>query len=158
MQQGNYAHFPTCQSVANALTTSFPREGCAEKLKKLKAEFSRRFADFETQKFSFELFTNPFGVDVDRAPEHLQRELIELQCNGALEAKFDYVGAGEFAPFIQDMMPQLRLQAARVLSMFGSTHLCEQMFSVMKINKSSHRSRLTDKHLASVIFFLRPTM
>lgn len=151
MRQGNFAHFPICQSVSSTITTTFPREVYAEKLNGLKAEFSRRFADFESQKFNFDLFANPFAIDVDTAPEHLQLELIELQCNGALKTKYQSVGAGEFARFIPDTMPQLRLHAARIMCMFGSTYACEQLFSVMKINKSSHRSRLTDQHLVSVL-------
>ncbi|KAK0141890.1 General transcription factor II-I repeat domain-containing protein 2B [Merluccius polli] len=37
------------------------------------------------------------------------------------------------------------------MSLFGGTYSCEQMFSVMKLKKTSHRSRLTDQHLVSVL-------
>lgn len=40
--------------------------------------------------------------------------------------------------------------AARILCMFGSSYICEQMFSRMIINKSKHRSRLTDEHLQAI--------
>ncbi|UYV61567.1 GTF2IRD2B [Cordylochernes scorpioides] len=33
------------------------------------------------------------------------------------------------------------------MSMFGSTYRCEQLFSLMKGNKSPIRSRITDVHL-----------
>uniref|UniRef100_A0A0L8G398 DUF4371 domain-containing protein n=1 Tax=Octopus bimaculoides TaxID=37653 RepID=A0A0L8G398_OCTBM len=94
--------------------------------------------DFEVQKSNFELFYNPFAIDVETAPVHLQMELIELRCNGALKAKYDTVGPAQFTRFILKEMPQLCLHAARTLSMFGSTYLCEQPFSVIKINKTSH--------------------
>ena len=57
----------------------------------------------------------------------------------------------QFPRFIPDTMPQLRAQVAQMLSMFGSTYLCEQLFSVMKLNKTSHRSYLTDEHLHSIL-------
>ncbi|KAI7805541.1 putative general transcription factor II-I repeat domain-containing protein 2A-like [Triplophysa rosa] len=152
MHQANLSHFPICQSVSDTVTITFPTELYADKLNTLKAEFSRRFADFESQKFNFDLFTNPFAVDVDTAPEHLQMELIELQCNAHLKAQYQSVGAAEFAPLLlPQSMPHLCLHAARIMSMFGSTYSCEQMFSIMKLTKTSHRSRLTDEHLVSVL-------
>ena len=35
--------------------------------------------------------------------------------------------------------------------MFGSTYVCEQLFSFMKSTKTSQRTRLTDEHLSSLI-------
>lgn len=60
---GKSVHFTNSQTVTDALTTAFPRERYT-----LKAEFGSRFANFETQKFRFKLFTNLFAVDVDSAP------------------------------------------------------------------------------------------
>ena len=96
----------------------------AERLSLLRVEFARRFSDFEAQKSNFELFRNPFAIDVETAPVNLQMELIELQCNGTLKAKYDTVGPAQFTRFIPEEMPQLRLHAARTLSMFGSTYIC----------------------------------
>ncbi|MBN3284406.1 GTD2A protein, partial [Polyodon spathula] len=95
--------------------------------------------------------TNPFDVDLETAPEDIQMELTELQCYIALKAKFDSVLAEQFYPFLPATFPQLRIQAARFMSMFGSTYFCEQLFSLMKINKSAQRSHLNDKHLHSVL-------
>ncbi|KAK0133655.1 General transcription factor II-I repeat domain-containing protein 2B [Merluccius polli] len=38
-------------------------------------------------KSNLNLFTNPFAIDIDTAPEHLKLELIELQCNSALKTQ-----------------------------------------------------------------------
>ncbi|XP_063322782.1 general transcription factor II-I repeat domain-containing protein 2-like [Pelmatolapia mariae] len=152
MQKENLSHFPSCQTMKEKLSTAlFPSAQFADKLNILAAEFRRRFADFEAQKNRFELLANAFGVDVESAPANLQMELIELQCNDTLREKYERLGATEFARFIPDTMPQLRIQAAQTISMFGSTYLCEQLFSLMKLSKTSHRSRLTDKHLDSIL-------
>ncbi|KAJ8375466.1 hypothetical protein SKAU_G00060460 [Synaphobranchus kaupii] len=122
MRKENLSHFPSCQTMKEKLSTAvFPSAQFADKLNILAADFRRRFADFEAQKSRFELLSNPFAVEF------------------------------EFARFIPDTMPQLRIQAAQTLSMFGSTYLCEQLFSLMKLNKTSHRSRLTDEHLHSIL-------
>lgn len=149
MQEGNLSHFPTCQAVSAGVT--FPGDAFAAKLNLLHVEFERRFSDFRKQQFQFQLFSNPFIVDVEAAPEHMQMELIELQCSSALKAKFDSAGAEQFYRLLPVTFPQLRLQAARVLSMFGSTYLCERLFSLMKINKSPQRSRVNDEHLHSIL-------
>lgn len=140
MREENLSHFPSCQTIKEKLSTSvFPSAQFADKISVLATDFRRRFADFEAQKGRFELLSNPFAVNVESSPPILQMEMIELQCNDALRAKNAAVGATEFARFLPDTLPQLRIQAAQT-SMFGSTHLCEQLFSLMKLNKTSHRS------------------
>ncbi|KAL0163337.1 hypothetical protein M9458_042733, partial [Cirrhinus mrigala] len=120
MQQGNLCHFPCCQTITSqASNAAFPNAHFADKLSTLRAEFTRRFADFEAQKFNLELFSNPFAVDAEKAPANIQMELIEVQCNSIRKAKYDTVGPAQFPSFIPETMPQLRLQAARMLCMFG---------------------------------------
>uniref|UniRef100_A0A3P9DNK1 SPIN-DOC-like zinc-finger domain-containing protein n=1 Tax=Maylandia zebra TaxID=106582 RepID=A0A3P9DNK1_9CICH len=152
MLQGNLGHFPCCQTMNMQISTAvFPCVQFAEKLCVLSTVFTRRFADFDAQKCRFELLSNPFAVDVAKAPTNLQMELIELQCSDTLKSKYDAVGASQFPHFIPDTMPGLRTHAAQMLSMFGSTYLCEQLFSSMKMAKTSHRRRLTDEHLHSIL-------
>ena len=152
MRKENLSHFPSCQTMKERLSTAvFPTAQFADKLNILAADFRRRFADFEAQKCTFQLLGNPFAVDVESAPPDLQMELIELQCNDTLKEKYERVGAAEFARFIPDTMAELRIQAAQTLSMFGSTYLCERLFPLMKLNKTSHRSPLTDQHLHSFL-------
>ena len=41
--------------------------------------------------------------------------------------------------------------AAKFLTLFGSTYICEQAFSCLNINKSKNRSLLTDTNLRDVM-------
>ncbi|MBN3302668.1 PTHD3 protein, partial [Amia calva] len=121
MQQGKLFHFPTCQAISNSLTNvTIPSAGFTAKLN-LHKEFEHRFLDFNKQ-----FFSNPFGVDVNNAPEHIQMGLIELQCNDTLKAKFNSIGAAEFYHLVT--LPQIYLHTAQVLSLFGCIYLCKQLF------------------------------
>ena len=76
MVQGNLGYFPCCQIMAEQI---FPVVlSSAQFAETLSAEFSQRFADFEAQKGRFELLSNPFAIDVERAPTSHQLELIKL--------------------------------------------------------------------------------
>ncbi|KAJ8395711.1 hypothetical protein AAFF_G00029480 [Aldrovandia affinis] len=52
---------------------------------------------------------------------------------------------------IPDTYINMKKYAFGVLSIFGSTYACEQLFSTMNYVKSKHRSRLTDDSLQSCV-------
>ena len=149
VRSGNYYHFPCCKSIkdtnANAVMND---ELYATKIKQLHSEFQRRFSDFRSNDCLFKLFSLPFSVSVDDAPAEMQIELIDLQCNEKLKMKFGQVSLQVFYKSLPPhSFPVLRSHAATMLCLFGSSYLCEQAFSSMKIAKSNLRSRLTSEHL-----------
>ena len=110
-----------------------------------------RFTNFEVQSNKFDRFSNPFVVDMEKPAVKIQIEQLDLQCSDTVKAKYDSVGAAQFPCFIAKMMPQLRLHAAQMLSMFLSILLGEQLFSAMTTNKASHRSCFTDPNLCAIL-------
>lgn len=52
---------------------------------------------------------------------------------------------------IPDVYVNMKKYALGVLSIFGSTYVCEQLFSNMNFIKSKHRTRLTDDSLRSCV-------
>ncbi|XP_045678765.1 general transcription factor II-I repeat domain-containing protein 2-like isoform X1 [Phyllostomus hastatus] len=152
VDKDNLAHFPVCQSISASVPGAFSCTPLATKLSRLIDEFDQRFSDFRRQRSSFAIFANPFTIDVDSAPHNLQLELIDIQSDSCLRVKFEDVKIEDFYRLLPPaLMPQLRLHAARILSLFGSTYLCEHTFSIMNLNKTKHRSRITDDNLHAVL-------
>lgn len=46
------------------------------------------FSDFRKNEINLNLFAHPFNVSVEDAPEEVQIELIELQCNAKRQIQF----------------------------------------------------------------------
>ena len=90
----------------------------------------------------------PFFVEAENAPTELQLELIDLQCDEFIKKKFGEILVHEFyRKYVHsEKFPKLKKNAARIISLFGSTYVCEQMFSRMKHVKNKIRS-ITDGHL-----------
>ncbi|XP_077480640.1 general transcription factor II-I repeat domain-containing protein 2A-like [Stigmatopora argus] len=155
LSQTNLCHFPACKALVDA-GTPFSGEKYAEAISKLQEEFDHRFADFKTHKATFQIFADPFSFDVQDAPPELQMELIDLQCNSALKAKFREVSGeadklGQFLRELTPSFPELSRRFKRTMCLFGSTYLCEKLFSTLNFNKSKYRSRLTDEHLQALL-------
>ena len=119
-------------------------------------EFNNCFEDFhKMNEMEFPIFNNPFNFETSQAPVHLQMELIDLQSDSILKEKFKEVDVltfyTQYFKSLDNYLEFKKKHAARILCMFGSIFLCEQMFSVMKINKNKHRTRLTNEHLQSIL-------
>jgi len=151
LKKGNLAHFKTCRDFCSNKSIKFNGKIYAEKLHELTVEFERRFTDFELQKPSFEMFQNPFSINPETVDENLQMELIDLQENLELKAKFTELSIKGFYRFLPESISQIRLNAARTLCMFGSTYICEVLFSAMLANKSKVRSQLSDSNLRAIL-------
>ena len=76
-------------------------------------------------------------------------KLVDLQCDGDLKSMFAEVPLvkfyGEYIP--HDKFPVLVNHARMLTALFGSTYMCEQLFSKMNFAKSKTRTQLSDKHL-----------
>ncbi|CAI6368902.1 unnamed protein product [Macrosiphum euphorbiae] len=70
----------------------------------------------------------------------LQLEIIELQSNNSLRTTFNNLTRSQnlfqfYSNLSEEDFPNVRKFAAKMSCIFGSTHICEQVFSTMKINK-----------------------
>ena len=75
-------------------------------------------------------------------------ELLELKGDNDLHQRFKETFLLEFYKSLpREDYPQILKQERNSFSIFGSTYLCEQLFSRMKYAKSKAQSRLTNEHL-----------
>ncbi|KAJ8362532.1 hypothetical protein AAFF_G00369750 [Aldrovandia affinis] len=84
--------------------------------------------------------------------DHLQLELIELQCGAECRSRHQQLPLVNFYRQLdKGRFQEIRTFAKKMLSLFGSTYLCEKTFSVMNINKNRLRTRLSDSHLRDIL-------
>uniref|UniRef100_A0A8D2IX21 HAT C-terminal dimerisation domain-containing protein n=1 Tax=Varanus komodoensis TaxID=61221 RepID=A0A8D2IX21_VARKO len=156
LSQTNLCHFPACKALMDS-GTPFSGEKYADAIVKLQEEFDHRIADFKTHRATFQVFADPFSFDVEDAPPPVfQMELIDLQCNSELKAKFRKVSgkADKLGQLLRELpvtFPELSRMFKWTVCLFGSTYLCEKLFSTMNFNKSKFRSKLTDEHLQAIL-------
>jgi hypothetical protein len=95
------------------------------------------------------IFATPFNVEPADVPDNLQQEIIQLQSDDELKARYNNLPLLEFYKryISNDKFPTLRRHALKYASVFGTTYCCEQFFSKLTIAKSRLRSRLTDANL-----------
>ncbi len=81
-------------------------------------------------------------------------ELVELQCNDELKAKFDNSSP---LSFFRDIalssrnFPKYTVHVQRIIAMLGGTYCYEQLFSKMKYIPSLLPSLLSDLHVNDIL-------
>ena len=122
-----------------------------DKITGLPQQFEQRLQVFSELEKEFAVYRPPFTLKPSGMPDDIQLEIIDLQCDTNMKEKFASVGLDIFYQYLLPGYPKLTSLAAKVLSMLGTTYLFEQVFSVLKLNKTKHRSRLTNTHLNDIV-------
>jgi hypothetical protein len=66
----------------------------------LSKEYQERFRDFSSFEHHFALFSAPFTFDVAKAEENLQMELLQMQSDSTLRAKYLEMGIAGFFSYL----------------------------------------------------------
>uniref|UniRef100_A0A3Q2Y307 HAT C-terminal dimerisation domain-containing protein n=1 Tax=Hippocampus comes TaxID=109280 RepID=A0A3Q2Y307_HIPCM len=123
----NAAHFPALSEIKSA----FPK------------------ADLSAQKEKYCVYDY---ISRDRIQPSLQLELIEMQCDDSLKSQNQLLSLSDFYQNLDNAKFSLmRRHARRMMSLFSSTYICEQTFSLLNQNKSRLRSTMTDSNLCEVL-------
>ena len=146
--EGNLYHFEN-------LSKQFPPDTglYAIEIKNLRKEFENRFQDLRSNILNFSIFSNPFSLDPIQIPEQYQLELVDLQSNQELKAKYNDVPLMDFYKMYLSPteFPNLIKHGKMTACLFGSTYICEQLLSQMKLVKTKNRTLLTDRHLEDTL-------
>ncbi|KAE9527235.1 hypothetical protein AGLY_012933 [Aphis glycines] len=121
-------------------------------LEQLSIEFENRFQDFKSNMTSFRLIENSFLSDENNVHETVQLELIDLKTNNHLKDLYRDITDKNtdlihFYKTLTDDFPKIKELSMRIFTLFGSTYICEQTFSLMNYVKCSEISCLTNEHL-----------
>lgn len=134
--------------------SAFPDKFAADIFVQLKQQFQQRFSDFDIHAKEISIFENPFNCAVEELPANLQLEVINLQCDERLKAKYNEKDV-DLIDFYKNLpnnqYENLKSFARQFISIFSSTYLCEKTFSTMKYVKFRYRSALTDENLQSIL-------
>ncbi|XP_067123814.1 general transcription factor II-I repeat domain-containing protein 2B-like [Centruroides vittatus] len=120
------------------------------KLDMLITDFNERFSQFDDLKPSIDLFCDPINIDINSVDLKYQIELCDLQADPFFTSR-GVTGIEIFKFLDKDKYPKLRDFGLQIVSMFGSTYICERAYSDMKYIKSKYRNSLKDSTLEDII-------
>uniref|UniRef100_H2YX15 DUF4371 domain-containing protein n=1 Tax=Ciona savignyi TaxID=51511 RepID=H2YX15_CIOSA len=118
LTQNITTHFATLATTAQPIMST---EKYTNMIFALDNEFGRRFADFQKLAAEFDILSSPFITDVEKAPDAVQLELIDLQCDSTLKGKFKSESIDKFYALLNPTkFANLRQMAMKLLTLFGS--------------------------------------
>ena len=129
----------------------------------LREQFASRFADIRSHGDDFKLFGTPFSTQVEEVPENIENELFDLQSDHLMKEIYTNLMTSKrpkdecliefYKMYLQnsDNYPNIMEHARKMACIFGSTYVCEQLFSKMKFIKNKLRTLLNDVNLNSTL-------
>jgi 17beta-estradiol 17-dehydrogenase/3beta-hydroxysteroid 3-dehydrogenase/mitotic-spindle organizing protein 1 len=146
--KGEMCHFPTCaQHIPQHKRTEL-REKYTVKIDNLTEEFDRRHTLSKEENTLLKVIEDPFPVDPADLPLQLQLNIIILQCSTDYRKQHRESSLQEFYRSLDsEKYKDLTEGTMKTFSIFGSTYICEQTFSIMNMNKNKQCSCLTNDHL-----------
>ena len=143
IQQGNTASFSYLDSaLTHGTLDSELKELIITHLTNLKTEFIRYFPDIDEKREAWKFIRSPFQCEVGDVSSEVQDEFLELKFNSTAKDDFKELDLGMFWVKYLSVYPLISHQALRILTMFGSTYLCEAAFSTLVVVKTKYRNRL----------------
>ena len=144
MKDNDCTHFSTLQKYTPTSNASYA-SNCSSFLE----NFNARFQDIESEQMQLDVFSIPLNVTPASTSPDLQLELVKLMSDDTLKAMCQNKSLLEFyhAYVSKKEFANMKAHALKYSSVFGSTYLCEQLFSKMNIIKSLCRPRLTNENL-----------
>uniref|UniRef100_K7FWM9 SPIN-DOC-like zinc-finger domain-containing protein n=1 Tax=Pelodiscus sinensis TaxID=13735 RepID=K7FWM9_PELSI len=154
LSKGEMCHFPTCAQHIPQHKHAKLGEKYAKQINLLIEDFDRRFTLYKEEDIQLKLIEDFFSVDPEEMPLDLQleEEVIELQCSAVYRNKHRESSLRDFYKSLDNEKYKNLIEVTlKTFSIFGSTYICEQTFSIMNMNKNKHRSSLTDDHLEDIM-------
>ncbi|CAM2109005.1 unnamed protein product [Caretta caretta] len=147
LSEGKMCHFPTCAQCIPQHKYAELEEKYTKHINLLIEEFDRRLT-LSKEDVQLKLIEDPFSVDPEEVPLDLQLEVIEFQCSAVYRNKHRESSLRDFYKSLDNEKYKNFIEVAlKTFSIFGSTYICEQTFSIMNMNKNKQHSSLTDDHL-----------
>ncbi|KAL4706884.1 hypothetical protein ACJJTC_010118 [Scirpophaga incertulas] len=118
--------------------------------KKMCPEAAKKFEKIQLNRMTIQ--RRIMSLSVENAPESMQLHIIDIQNDQDLRNKFN---EGDLLNFYRcldkNTYKELRINALKCASLFGSTYICEQTFSILNNNKTKNRNRLANESLEAVL-------
>lgn len=161
----NIDHFPTLAGLKIKKENSLDYSKFESQIELLLKSFEERFQDFERDRKNILLFMNPFAIsssEILEYPANIQLEITEVQNNSALKQIFTetvltqpqqysemFINFWKLVP--KENFPVICDLSLQILSRFGSTYVCEKVFSTLNYVKNKFRTSLTAAHISDLI-------
>ena len=148
IQKGDLTHYPTLLKASGQVTSAAlnkQRVRYATLLETLRESFVPRFRDLQLKRPQITFLVDPFNSKTDR----LKALLISDGAAAELEM-IDFCEEDQLKPALREgtvefwisvpmkKYPNVKRAALKILAMFGSTYVCESVFSTLKLLKSKH--------------------